>query len=275
MTPDRNLRFPESKSFNWNDWTPKLGYAYDLFGNGKTALKISLNKYLRGVGTSFSQVPDPNPVSAAVGAGNATRTWDDFTYPVGDPRRGNYVPDCDLTTRTPGANGECGAVSDPLFGANNSAAVLNQLTWDEESRTGWNKRGFNWEFATGVQHEILPRVSLDVGYFRRWYGNFQVVDNLALAPDRLQHLQPDGAEGPAAARRRRLRGQRLCRTQADTARRRVRRHQPEQDHAGQEATASRPTTSTVSTSTSTAGWPTASCSRAAPAPAVRATTTAR
>jgi len=182
MTPDRNLRFPESKSFNWNDWTPKLGYAYDLFGNGKTALKISLNKYLRGVGTSFSQVPDPNPVSAAVGAGNATRTWDDFTYPVGDPRRGNYVPDCDLTTRTPGANGECGAVSDPLFGANNSAAVLNQLTWDEEARTGWNKRGFNWEFATGVQHEILPRVSLDVGYFRRWYGNFQVVDNLALAP---------------------------------------------------------------------------------------------
>jgi hypothetical protein len=173
MTPDRNLRFPESKSFSWNDWTPKLGYAIDVFGNGKTALKISLNKYLQGVGTSFSQVPDPNPVSAAVGQGNTTRTWADAD--------GDFVPDCDLTTRTPGANGECGALADPLFGANNSAAVLNQLTWDEDARTGWNKRGFNWEFTTGVQQEILPRVSLDVGFFRRWYGNFQVVDNLALA----------------------------------------------------------------------------------------------
>jgi hypothetical protein len=174
MTPDRNLRFPETKSFSWNDWTPKLGYAIDVFGNGKTALKISLNKYLRGVGTSFSQVPDPNPVSAAIGNGQATREWNDADR--------DFVPDCDLTTRTPGANGECGALSNPLFGANNSAAVLNQLTWDEDARTGWNKRGYNWEFATGVQHEILPRVSLDVGFFRRWYGNFQVVDNLSLAP---------------------------------------------------------------------------------------------
>jgi hypothetical protein len=173
LTPDRNLRFAEAKSFSWSDVTPKLGFAYDVFGTGKTAFKVSLNKYLRGVGTSFSQVPDANPVSAAIGNGQATRTWADAN--------GNYIPDCDLSTRTPGANGECGALSDPLFGANNSAAVLNQLTWDEDARTGWNKRGFNWEFSTGIQHEILPRVSLDVGFFRRWYGNFQVVDNLALA----------------------------------------------------------------------------------------------
>ena len=172
MTPDRNLHFAKADSFSWNDWTPKTGLAYDIFGNGKTALKISLNKYLQGVGTSFSQVPDANPVSAAVGGGNTTRAWDDANH--------NYIPDCDLTTRTPGANGECGPLADPLFGANNSAAVLNALTWDEGTRTGWNKRGYNWEFATGVQHEILPRVSLDVGYFRRWYGNFQVIDNLAL-----------------------------------------------------------------------------------------------
>ena len=173
MTPDRNLRFAKAPGFAWSDVTPKLGFAYDLFGNGKTALKISLNKYLRGVGTSFGQVPDPNPVNAALGFGNTQRPWTDTN--------GNYVPDCDLTTRTPGANGEGGAIGDPLFGANASASVLNALTWDEDLRSGWNKRTFNWEFSTGVQHEIMPRVSIDVGYFRRWYGNFQVVDNLALS----------------------------------------------------------------------------------------------
>ena len=28
---------------------------------------------------------------------STSRNWNDFTYPAGDPRNGNYVPDCDLT----------------------------------------------------------------------------------------------------------------------------------------------------------------------------------
>ena len=33
-----------------------------------------------------------------------------------------------------------------------------------------------------VQHEVLPRVSVEVGYFRRWFQGFIVTDNLAVAP---------------------------------------------------------------------------------------------
>ena len=34
-----------------------------------------------------------------------------------------------------------------------------------------------------MQHEVLPRVSIDIGYFRRIWQNFRVTDNLALTPN--------------------------------------------------------------------------------------------
>jgi hypothetical protein len=68
------------------------------------------------------------------------------------------------------------AVANPGFGSTNT----NALRFDHDALFGWGKRGFNWELGTGVQREVLPRVSAEVGYFRRWYGNFRVTDNTAL-----------------------------------------------------------------------------------------------
>ena len=53
FVPNRPVvHFPEQDNISWNDITPKLGASYDLFGNGKTAIKVSLNKYLLGYGTA-------------------------------------------------------------------------------------------------------------------------------------------------------------------------------------------------------------------------------
>jgi hypothetical protein len=54
--------------------------------------------------------------------------------------------------------------------------------YDPDLMTGWGKRSFNWEFTTSVQQELLPRVSLDVQYARRWYGNIRVMDDKAVTP---------------------------------------------------------------------------------------------
>jgi hypothetical protein len=171
LLPNRNVSFPQTPQVSWNDITPKMGLTYDLRGDGKTALRVTLNKYLIGFGTTFAIVPDPNPVSSAVGLGNATRPWTDSNH--------NFSPDCVLSN--PAANGECGVLSDPNFGTNNVAQLLSQTSFDPNLQTGWNKRGYNWEFSTGIQQQLTSRISMDVGFFRKWYGNFQVADNLALA----------------------------------------------------------------------------------------------
>ena len=40
-------------------------------------------------------------------------------------------------------------------------------------------RSGDWQWGASVQQEVLPRVSVEVGYQRRWLVNFTVTDNLA------------------------------------------------------------------------------------------------
>ena len=43
-------------------------------------------------------------------------------------------------------------------------------------------RPSDWNFGASVQHELIPRVSIDVGYVRRVFHGFNVTDNLAVGP---------------------------------------------------------------------------------------------
>ena len=75
-----------------------------MSGNGKTAFKLSLNKYVEGLGIGGLTL-EPNPVNTIVS--QTTRTWTDLN--------GDFVPNCDILN--PAANGgECGAMADPNFG---------------------------------------------------------------------------------------------------------------------------------------------------------------
>ena len=173
LVPTRDITLPNTKYINWKDLSPRLGVVYDLFGTGRTALKANMSYYVIPQRTSNDYSTMGNPVNAL--AQLVPRSWNDSTYPAGDPRRQNFWPDCDLLN--PLANGECGQLTDVNFGK-----PIASTQSDPDMIQGWYKRPNEREYEIGVQHQLLPRLAVDVGYFRRTFDNFTVVDNRAVAP---------------------------------------------------------------------------------------------
>jgi hypothetical protein len=163
LAPTRNFTYPETEGLSLHDLNPKLGAAYDVFGDGKTALKVSLNRYVEQY-TVNGVAGARNPINRL--ANSTTRSWNDANR--------NFIPDCNLLDLA--AHGECGAVANRNFGS-----TTPEVNFDEGLLTGWAKRDYNWELSAGVQREIMPRLSADFSYFRRWFGNFSVTDNRAVS----------------------------------------------------------------------------------------------
>src|SRR2546428_8299901 len=181
MVEAQNLpagRFIAARSFeevrdvpNWKDVDPRFGIAYDLFGNGKTAVKASIGRYV--IAQSYGISGPANPVNSSVNS--TTRTW-------ADPS-GTFNPfnDCDLTnfaanSKYPG-QAACGAVAQPGFGQ----VQTRTTNYDPNLVVGWGVRPDNSQFQFNIQRELVPRVSVYAGYSRRWYQNSQVTTNRAVS----------------------------------------------------------------------------------------------
>ena len=118
---------------NWNDWAPRFAVVYDLFGNGKTALKYSLNRYNLARTTGIAVRLQP---AASL---TTTLPWRDVN---GDDiaagrSRLHGIP--------PSAGCEINFAALP---ANFGPAALN--TYGDYPRT------WNLENALELQHELLP-----------------------------------------------------------------------------------------------------------------------
>lgn len=134
---------------NFTNFSPRLGAAYDLFGDAKTALKISYGKYMETWTTGFARRYNPMLSQSEV------RTWSDVN---GD----------DIAQ-----DGEIGPSPNRLFG------VLAQTRRPSEDI----QRGYNTELTAGVQHELVPGVSVSATWYRRSLHNLERLDDLSRTLD--------------------------------------------------------------------------------------------
>jgi hypothetical protein len=51
-------------------------------------------------------------------------------------------------------------------------------TFDPALLNGWGVRASDWSLGASVQQELLPRMSIEVAYHRRWFNGFTLNDNL-------------------------------------------------------------------------------------------------
>jgi hypothetical protein len=130
-----------------DDWSARLAGAYDLFGTGKTALKLSAGKYVASEATGFAATF--NGMTYAT----QTRAWVDVD------RNGSILD----------ANGNL-QFNEVLGGTSN----FGQITTRPDPALD---RGYNWEYDALVQHELMPRVSVTAGYYRRQFYNLPIIDN--------------------------------------------------------------------------------------------------
>ena len=144
---------------NWKDLTPRAGFAWDIFGNGRTVARANYGNYLAAESTATATAN--NPLNTSIN--NASRTWRDTN--------GNFIPDCDLAN--PAVNGECLALSQPL-------GALNIVTrFDPAMLSGFGVRPNDHEVELGLQHSLTRRVAVDLQYTDHWFGNFFATQNRA------------------------------------------------------------------------------------------------
>jgi len=124
---------PVSDMPNWFDVTPRFGAAYDLFGNAKTALKATANKYMAGQGLGFADRYNPLQTQSD------RRTWTDVNHD-------NIAEDVEIGP------------------SNNKTFGLPLLVRHPDPNI---KREYDWEYSAAIQHELVQGISVSAAFFRR------------------------------------------------------------------------------------------------------------
>jgi hypothetical protein len=138
------------------DYAPRFAAVYDLFGDGRTALKTSFSKYHRQYDA------DPFLVYADAGLRSETRNWFDV----------------DLVPGTVGTRSGVARPTDNDGIAQDNEIGTGSPTFGQRAdrRAGDLKRQYNLEFTAGVQHQVAPRLAVGFMLFKRQVKNIALTD---------------------------------------------------------------------------------------------------
>jgi hypothetical protein len=131
---------------NWSNVSPRMSAVYDLFGNARTAIKGSVSKYMLPWAGGWAKRYDPFTTVTDV------RNWTD--------RNGDDIAE----------DNEIGASGNTNFGVSTGRTPDPNL-----------KREYNVETAFGVQHQLLPNLSIFGGYYHRHFYNQEAQRNPLLS----------------------------------------------------------------------------------------------
>jgi hypothetical protein len=132
---------------NWWNLSPRVNATYDLFGDAKTAIKGSFNKYMVSWAGGFAQRYNPMAFS------RDARSWRDL-------------------------NGDDIAEDNEIGPTNNSKFGIDQSRFPSPDLS----REYNIEYSVGVQRELVPGVSILGAWYQRSYKNAESSKNSLVTP---------------------------------------------------------------------------------------------
>ena len=140
-----------------------------MFGDGKTAIKGGINRYVAGASTGVAALFGPRATVSTA------RNWTDSNK--------NFFPDCDL--KNP-------AAQNLSTSAATSAARSPPRAWERSrparacriptTRTAGASACYNWRTMATVEQQIGSNLAVAATYAHTIYGDFTVTDNLNLSP---------------------------------------------------------------------------------------------
>ncbi|MEO8682751.1 MAG: hypothetical protein ABI665_27125, partial [Vicinamibacterales bacterium] len=130
---------------NWNTLSPRFGVSWDMFGDGRTAMKAGLSRYDRLAGITLVQPLNQKNIAFQ-------------TCPWGD------------------TNGDLRAQNDEIAFARCTGSLQPSLGLVDENL----KRPFQWEYNISVQRQLGSRTSVMMAYFGRKFWDLYTTVNDAV-----------------------------------------------------------------------------------------------